>query len=657
MDIQQLEQMDTLIQGYRCSGSTNGFQFAQKLIPSSSPDQEPGGDGSKHGDPDPINSLQASTSSIYSEVGFQEYDFSSETLKYLNQMLMEEEDLEHRPCMFQECLALQAAEKSFYDVLVDAQNQDNSSVTQSSHVNYDIAPILQPPGLSKSSSVSSTGTDDSVLAPLQVPDSALLADKNGSETLPNGSRGKKNNRQDGGDYAEYGRSNKQFAAYYEETEEQSEYDKVLLCAINPYLHEDSELNTDDDALHCNATSKPNRTVRSGGGRPRGKKKGQTKDVVDLRTLLMQCAQAVVSNDGRAAGELLNRIRRHSSPHGDGTERLAHFIGNALEARLGAGAGSARIPVFASGIPAAQVLKGYQVFIQACPFKILSSIFANKSIRNISRKEPRIHIVDFGILYGFQWPCFIQGLAIRPGGPPRLRVTGIDFPHSGFRPSERVEETGRRLAKYCERFKVPFEYHAVAKKWNTIRLEDLKIEKDEMLIVNCLYRLENVPDDIAGVYSPRDVVLNLIKRLNPDLFVHGVLNGTYNAPFFISRFREALFHFSALFDMFDATVPRQDENRVMFEKEVFGRDAMNVIACEGSERLVRPETYRQWQARNVRAGLSQLPLQREIVQYVRSKVRKDYHKDFVVDVDGNWLLQGWKGRILYALSCWRPVQEG
>ena len=37
-------------------------------------------------------------------------------LQYLNQMLMEE-DLEQRPCMYQELSALQAAEKSFYDAL------------------------------------------------------------------------------------------------------------------------------------------------------------------------------------------------------------------------------------------------------------------------------------------------------------------------------------------------------------------------------------------------------------------------------------------------------------------------------------------------------------------------------------------------------------
>uniref|UniRef100_A0A2N9HM13 Uncharacterized protein n=1 Tax=Fagus sylvatica TaxID=28930 RepID=A0A2N9HM13_FAGSY len=37
-------------------------------------------------------------------------------LKYINEMLMEE-DLQAKPCMLQDCLALQATEKSFYEVL------------------------------------------------------------------------------------------------------------------------------------------------------------------------------------------------------------------------------------------------------------------------------------------------------------------------------------------------------------------------------------------------------------------------------------------------------------------------------------------------------------------------------------------------------------
>ena len=61
-----------------------------------------------------------------------------------------------------------------------------------------------------------------------------------------------------------------------------------------------------------------------------------------------------------------------------------------------------------------------------------------------------------------------------------------------------------------------------------------------------------------------------------------------------------------------------------------------------DRVERPETYKQWQARNDRAGLRQLPLDPDIVKAVSDKVRDNYHRDFVIYVDQNWLLQGWKG---------------
>ncbi|PQM38982.1 scarecrow-like protein 14 [Prunus yedoensis var. nudiflora] len=145
------------------------------------------------------------------------------------------------------------------------------------------------------------------------------------------------------------------------------------------------------------------------------------------------------------------------------------------------------------------------------------------------------------------------------------------------------------------------------------------------------RLRHIPDETVMVNSPRDIVLKLIKKINPDLFFHGVVNGTYNSPFFVTRFREALFHFSALFDVFEASVPREDERRLMFEKYVYGKEILNVVACEGLERVERPETYKQWQVRNVRAGFKQLPLDQEILKKVKRMLKfMGYHNDFRID---------------------------
>ncbi|KAF5954221.1 hypothetical protein HYC85_007077 [Camellia sinensis] len=676
----------------------------------------------------PIYKSDSSSSSDVnwvSDASSEEGAFSDATLKLINQMLMEEDDLEHKPCMFQECSALQATEKSFYDVLgekypppssnahhafdlnpsPDDHSPDSESSDSPGSVNYFVEPnwvrdqeklerssshfgtTFEPISQSISSSKGSgDGSVDTLVNQSQpfwllsggntkvaelVPNKkfvnyglemkeknskvAVQEEKNRRDHSPNGSREKKTHHRGNGDNADDGRTNKQLASYTDDSDEQLKMFDIVFLSSD--LRQGSELcphHDDNDSAKKLQQSGPSKG--SNGGKGRGRKQGNKKEMVDLRTLLTQCSQAVARADIRSVNEQLNRIRQHSFAQGDGVERLAHYFANALEARL-AGTGTALYVVSSTKrISAADVLKSYQTYVRACPFNKMSNSYANRSIMKLAQTATTLHVIDFGILYGFQWPCLIHHLSARPGGPPKLRITGIDFPQPGFRPAERVEQTGRRLETYCKRFNVQFEYTAIAKKWDTIELDELKFNRDEVLVVNCLFRLRNVPDETVLANSPRDIVLNLVQRIKPDMFIHGVVNGMYNAPFFVTRFREALFHFSSIFDMFEATIPREDGDRLMLEKEIYGRDIMNVIACEGTERVERPETYKQWQIRTLRAGFKQLPLNQDLVKLVTSTVKVHYHKDFVVDEDGNWMLQGWKGRIIHALSCWKPIED-
>ncbi|XP_049390195.1 scarecrow-like protein 14 [Solanum stenotomum] len=661
----------------------------------------------------------------------EDYDFSDVVLKYISQMLMEE-NIEEKTCMFQESAALQAAERSFYEVIGEKYppspildlGQDGRCGVDSSSNNYyscgsDVTDGLLCPnwnpdlgdtdsshtqqfavdsGTSQSSlsspSSSGTVTDahvDSPVNSIQIPDifsdsesimqfkkgveeaskflptgNSLLLDvrynvvvkednENGKDAVENrgkqksteGSKGKKNIHHDDVDVMEE-RSNKQSAVFYESTVRSDLFDKVLLCSGGK---NESALRESWQVVSSKHAPENVLPKGSNGRKSRGKKQGGKRDAVDLRTILTLCAQAVAADDRRTANEFLKQIRQNSSPTGDGMQRVAHYFANGLEARM-AGSGTQIYTDFISmPTSAADILKAYQLFLAACPFRKLFNFFSNKTIMNVAETASTVHIIDFGIMYGFQWPCFIQRLSRRPGGPPKLRITGIDFPNPGFRPAERVEETGRRLADYAESFNVPFEFVAIAQKWETIKVEDLKIQKDEVLAVNCMYRFRNLLDETVVVNSPRDIVLNLIRKLNPDVYVQGIVNGAYNAPFFITRFREALFHYSSVFDMLEANIPREIPERLLLEKSIFGREAMNVVACEAAERIERPETYKQWQVRNIRAGFRQLPLNEEILRVAKDRV-KAYHKDFVIDVDGKWLLQGWKGRIMYAASTWK-----
>ncbi|KAL5580969.1 hypothetical protein UlMin_013411 [Ulmus minor] len=565
-------------------------------------------------------------------------DSFNATLKFISEILMEE-DLERKPSNLQDPLALQAAEKSFYDVL---GQKYPPSPEQS-----------QSPGNSSSSPVGSPVDDRLVresFSKIHLIKRVVGMSEQVGYSLGNGGRGKKNDHRVVGDNLEVedGRSSKQSAAYADDLEPQEIFDKVLL------YEGDGNGSKAGDEYPNRGKLKKKEQAKGSSKSSRSRRKDNKNEMVDLWTLLGQCAQAAANYDQVTAKELLKKIRQHSSQNGDGTQRVAHYFANGLEARL---AGSKTPPFTAlvsNNMPATDILKGHQIYITACPFLNMSYSYACRKIMKVAQNATRIHIIDFGIQYGFQWPGLIQRLSQRPGGPPKLRITGIELPQPGFRPLERVKETKRRLECYCRRFNVPSEYKVIAQKWETIRYEDLDVDRNELLVVNCMYRMKHIPDETVVANNPRDTVLKLIKRINPDLFIHGVVNGTFNAPFFVTRFKEALFHYSTLFDMFDMNVSRDNRQRMMFEENIYGRDIVNVIACEGLERVDRPETYKQWQIRNTRAGFKQIPLDKEAYNQVKSTVNLNYHKDFVVEQHGQWLLQGWKGRLIYALSCWKSA---
>jgi len=58
--------------------------------------------------------------------------------------------------------------------------------------------------------------------------------------------------------------------------------------------------------------------------------------------------------------------------------------------------------------------------------------------------------------------------------------------------------------------VPFKFHAIAAKWETVCAEDLKIDPDEVLVVNSECHFGNLMDETVDVdtRSPRDLVLNV-----------------------------------------------------------------------------------------------------------------------------------------------------
>ncbi|GKV08093.1 hypothetical protein SLEP1_g19776 [Rubroshorea leprosula] len=643
-------------------------------------------------------------------------DLEDSILKYISEELMAE-DMENNPSTFHNALALQAAEKSLYEVLgqnYPTRTTDNETQTQitmlydcyqgaenpesCSSGNFDVqnsfgcssssnsSSFLPPwngdclenntnrpsffetpvpsnfffqstssfrhrPSLSSQNNFSNNGggapgypVSEFVIQQIsqlvrtqfnkgvEEANRCLLKVNNQGEYLPTFLTKKKNHVQEDEDLEE-GRNNKQSATSMDdETELLVMFDRMLACGGRREPHPSFIVSRSLQNMQSKTTLQPsvqtNYGSSNGGKAARGKKQqGNKKKVIYLRTPIISCAKAFSANDLTTAKGQLKQIKQHCAQFGDGTQRLAHVFVDALEARI-AGTGIQIYTALSSNTKSiADVLKAFQLYIAVCPFIKCATIFANHSILKLveEKKATTLYIIDFG----------------------------IDFSGRGFRPDKAVQEAGRRLAMYCGRYNVPFEYNAIAQKWETIQIEDLKISPDEAVTVNSQNRFENLLDETVVENNPRDTVLNLIRKINPDMFIHSIVNGSHNAPFFVRRFREALFHYSALFDMFDAIIPRGDQIRLMFEKELWRQEVMNIVACEGTGRIERPETYRQWQFRSKRAGFRQRPLDPELMREFKGRLSHVYHNDFIVEQNGQWMLQGWKGRILFASSVWVP----
>ncbi|KAL6654490.1 hypothetical protein ACP70R_007955 [Stipagrostis hirtigluma subsp. patula] len=464
-------------------------------------------------------------------------------------------------------------------------------------------------------------------------------------------RGRKK-RFDGDDEVAEGRSSKQMAApLHPDSEEEAAaremLDKLMLSGYDARAGADLQLEL-RIAVEMEKPPPPRGRRRRGGG---------ARNMVDLPTLLIRCAEAVAVNDQRGAADLLERIRRHSSPTGDGTQRLAHYFAEGLEARMAGKGRQLYRSLVAKRASVAGVLKAYHLYMASCCFLPVQFIFSNETICNAIAGRKKLHVVHYGLGYGFQWPDLLQCLAHREGGPPEVRLTAIDTPQPGFHPARIIEETGRRLRDCARQLNVPFKFRGIAMRSENVRAEELDIDPNEVLVVNNMFHFEKLMDESVIVErpNPRDIVLNTIKKMRPKVFIHGVNNGSYSASFFVTRFREALYNFMALFDMMDTVVPRDNDKRLLVEQDIFARCAMNIIACEGTDRVIRAQSYKQWEARSERAGLRRLPLEPDIVEMIKHKV-KESHKYFVINEDHGWLLQAWKGRVLHALSTWTAVDD-
>ncbi|XP_062197767.1 protein SCARECROW 2-like [Phragmites australis] len=376
-----------------------------------------------------------------------------------------------------------------------------------------------------------------------------------------------------------------------------------------------------------------------------RRKQRDEEGLHLLTLLLQCAESVNADNLDNAHQTLLEIAELATPFGTSTQRVAAYFAEAMSARLVSSCLGLYAPLPPAS-PAAGHLHGrvaaaFQVFNGISPFVKFSHFTANQAIQEAFEREERVHIIDLDIMQGLQWPGLFHILASRPGGPPRVRLTGLGTS------MEALEATGKRLSDFADTLGLPFEFCAVAEKAGNVDPEKLGVTRREAIAVHWLHH------SLYDVTGSDSNTLWLIQRLAPKV-VTMVEQDLSHSGSFLARFVEAIHYYSALFDSLDASYGEDSPERHVVEQQLLSREIRNVLAVGGPARTGDVK-FGNWREKLAQSGFRAASLAGSAAAQA-SLLLGMFPSDGYTLVEENGALKlGWKDLCLLTASAWCPIQ--
>ncbi|CAI9111384.1 OLC1v1011602C1 [Oldenlandia corymbosa var. corymbosa] len=361
--------------------------------------------------------------------------------------------------------------------------------------------------------------------------------------------------------------------------------------------------------------------------------------------LMACAEAVQQNNLKVADALVKHIGILAVAQVGAMRKVATYFAEALARRI------YRIyPQDSLESSYSDVLQMH--FYESCPYLKFAHFTANQAILEAFAGANRVHVIDFSLKQGMQWPALMQALALRPGGPPAFRLTGIGPPQPDN--SDALQQVGWKLAQLAETIGVEFEFRGfVANSLADLDASILEIRPSdvEAVAVNSVFELHRLLSRPGAI----EKVLNSIKAMRPKIVAIVEQEANHNGPVFMDRFNEALHYYSTMFDSLESSgVTQQSNSQDVVMSEVYlGRQICNVVACEGADRVERHETLAQWRGRMNSAGFDPVHLGSNAFKQASMLLALFAGGDgYRVEENDGCLMLGWHTRPLIATSAWQ-----
>nr|CCG14222.1 gibberellin DELLA protein [Cucumis sativus] len=363
--------------------------------------------------------------------------------------------------------------------------------------------------------------------------------------------------------------------------------------------------------------------------------------------LLACADAVDTNNLNLAEALLKHIRFLVEAQAGAMRKVAGYFAQALTSRIYRFYPQEPFDYLSSYTDLLQMH-----FYESSPYLKFAHFTANQAILESVGSAGSIHVVDFNLQQGHQWPPLIQAFALRPGGPPAFHLTGIR-PTPEENSTDGLQEVGAKLAQFAEKFGMKFEFRGFFCN-NLADLEPsiLNLET-ETVAINSIFELHRLLAHPGAI----EKVLTTIKELNPRVITVVEQVADHNGPSFVDRFTEALHYYSSLFDSLEGS-PAGGEDVVRSE-EYLGRQIYNVVACEGSDRVERHETVAQWRSRLSSSGFDMVHLGSNVFNLASTLLAALFGggNGYRVEENNGSLTLGWHTRPLIATSAWTVAGGG
>ncbi|TKY59798.1 DELLA protein RGA2 [Spatholobus suberectus] len=352
--------------------------------------------------------------------------------------------------------------------------------------------------------------------------------------------------------------------------------------------------------------------------------------------LMACAEAVENNNLAVAEALVKQIGFLAVSQVGAMRKVATYFAEALARRI--------YRVFPLQHSLSDSLQIH--FYETCPYLKFAHFTANQAILEAFQGKSRVHVIDFGISQGMQWPALMQALALRPGGPPAFRLTAIGPPAADN--SDHLQEVGWKLAQFAETINVQFEYRGfVANSLADLDASMLELREDESAAVNSVFELHKLLARPGAV----EKVLSVVRQIRPEILTVVEQEASHNGLSFLDRFTESLHYYSTLFDSLEGS-PVNPQDKAMSEVYL-GKQICNVVACEGMDRVERHETLNQWRNRFGSAGFAPVHLGSNAFKQASMLLALFAGGDgYRVEENNGCLMLGWHTRPLIATSAWQ-----